>query len=409
MSPTLSFLILSQFFFLFVSAEYSLKVASITVKVDDFGSYDILFDDTLWFSSGPTGLFENSQWSLNTDGTLDLTYVSPFAGQDQFGVYDGLTLFWTSLQGTTFGTRFRVYANFVIFDQFFPQGANGVDSSSNTKVSTSFPSISATAAKVPNLRYMSFQGNMAQPYYGVGLSNFTGGIYGGVPTVFYEEYEVAILSPMDNYFVGFHTVNQADLGSFLTCGIQGMVKEIPAGFVHPTILYYGQDGMNATMSAWGEILLKKTGKVRSTPSADFSIAHLGYWTDNGAYYYYWTEDNSTYEETMLLIKQYYEEEGVPIRYYQLDSWWYYKDQHDAVTVWTARPDIFPSSMTGFVKQLQDPLVLHNRFWSTSSPYQDLFNWASDLSYWGDAGYGLPNDTMFWDFFLSNLVLEFDHL
>jgi len=401
MRPLLLFFCLSQLF-LFVSSQYSISVGSISVEVDSNINYDIYIDGTLWFQSGPTGIYQQSQWSLNTDHTLVRKDVSPYSGEDEFGIFRGLTVLWSSTQNTDFGTRIRVYDHYVIFDQIFPQGAQGVSSGNNKTVSTSFPSFSQTGGKLATLQYMSFQGNMARPYYGVGLSSFIGGTNGGVPTVFWDEYQTAILSPMDNYFVGFHTYNQTGLGNYLACGIQGAVQEIPSAFIHPTILYYSPNGMNATMYGWGEVLLQNTGKVRITPSGDFAISHLGYWTDNGAFYYYLTVPNTTYEETMFLIKQYYEQQGLPIRYFQLDSWWYYKDAHDAVTVWVARPDIFPSTMTGFVNNFQSPLVLHNRYWSTSSPYEDLFNWASDNSYWGDGGYGLPNDTAFWDFLFDQI-------
>ena len=54
----------------------------------------------------------------------------------------------------------------------------------------------------------------------------------------------------------------------------------------------------------------------------------GYWTDNGAYYYYNTVPNATYEETLILLKEYFDTEDIPIKYVDLDSWWYYKGIYD---------------------------------------------------------------------------------
>ena len=63
---------------------------------------------------------------------------------------------------------------------------------------------------------------------------------------------------------------------------------------------------------------------------DLSLRTLGYWTDNGAYYYWGNapqvgsgpvtpfepEDSLRAVDTAMAAAE------IPIRYYQLDAWWY---------------------------------------------------------------------------------------
>ena len=46
------------------------------------------------------------------------------------------------------------------------------------------------------------------------------------------------------------------------------------------------------------------GKNPDAWKDDYSMTHLGYTTDNGAYYYYLTEPGKNYEETILALKDY---------------------------------------------------------------------------------------------------------
>ena len=40
----------------------------------------------------------------------------------------------------------------------------------------------------------------------------------------------------------------------------------------------------------------------------------------------------------------------------LDSWWYYKGKDAGVTVWDARPDVFPDGLAGFFDKTKWPTV-----------------------------------------------------
>ena len=61
---------------------------------------------------------------------------------------------------------------------------------------------------------------------------------------------------------------------------QGSVDPIPAGFSQRTLLVAGQ-GVNDTMFAWGDALLRLGNKTRPGPDVDIVVSQLSYWTDNG--------------------------------------------------------------------------------------------------------------------------------
>ena len=51
---------------------------------------------------------------------------------------------------------------------------------------------------------------------------------------------------------------------------------------------------------------------------------LGYWTANGAFYYYNTIQGLNYEDTLIELANYFKAQDIPIRYMDIDSWWYFK-------------------------------------------------------------------------------------
>lgn len=71
------------------------------------------------------------------------------------------------------------------------------------------------------------------------------------------------------------------------------------------------------------------------------------------------------------VQKYAEGVGIPYSYVLLDSWWYYKGKNSGVTVWDARPDVFPDGLTGFYEKTLWPTMLHNRMWAPDSNYSKV--------------------------------------
>jgi hypothetical protein len=81
----------------------------------------------------------------------------------------------------------------------------------------------------------------------------------------------------------------------------------------PLIVQVG-DGINSAMRDWGDFLLGRSGKPKGRWKSDFSLSHLGYTTDNGAYYYYNTEPGKNYQDTILDLHTYLTQENIPVRW-----------------------------------------------------------------------------------------------
>jgi hypothetical protein len=130
----------------------------------------------------------------------------------------------------------------------------------------------------------------------------------------------AVLSPAAHFAttVALHTA-----GGELAFGVHGTVLSVPAGFSSSAVVTVG-NGINAAMRDWGEFLLQRSGKPRGRWQSDFSLSHLGYTTDNGAYYYYNTEPGKNYQDTILDLHAYMESMKIPIRWVLYDSWFYLK-------------------------------------------------------------------------------------
>jgi len=60
---------------------------------------------------------------------------------------------------------------------------------------------------------------------------------------------------------------------------------------------------------------------------------------------------------------------LPVRYYQFDSWWYYKGKTQGLYLWEPRPDIFPNGMKTITSRMGNtPVVLHNRWFENDTLY-----------------------------------------
>jgi hypothetical protein len=151
-----------------------------------------------------------------------------------------------------------------------------------------------------------------------------------------------------------------------------------------------------------------------TYDEDSTLKYLGYWTDNGANYYYNYDFSKGYAGTLQSLVEHYRAEQIPIRYLQLDSWWYYKtitgydgtpgrekkvaklpagewNRYGGLLEYRAHTDLFPNDLAAFQKSIGLPLVTHNRWIDPASPYHEKYKIsgiaAVDPKWWNDiAGY-----------------------
>ncbi len=197
------------------------------------------------------------------------------------------------------------------------------------------------------------------------------------PLILYSDaLEVLVFSPLDHFFESVIDFREGQI----RYGVAGEIDAIPAGFRHRFLLAHGS-GVARTLGFWGEQLLagRKRGPVDRY--ADAGTSYLGYWTDNGAAYYYAKEPGMNEAETLLGVKADADQRGIPLGYFQLDSWWYSKEQGDAsgpggVTLWEPQAEMFPEGLAAFDGALGGlPLVLHNRWFAKQNDYLPDFGFV----------------------------------
>lgn len=352
------------------------------------GSFDVLLDGQRWLSAREVraaGGFSSAEASLHLVGWKDN------AGQDELGSYKAKTLSWAS--NATLGSAMEVNVlmetsvrsypgdkGLLVFEQRFPQELDlrriPVVGSSGGKLAaaTLFPGFQRPqAASSEDLACFAYHGIFPQ-LHPCTLSNYSESHQGGTPWVVYNASNTSlpmlVLAPL-NYPKAQHMASSATV---IGAGVKATCEIIPAGWSQKFVLSAGY-GINDGMMAWGDRMLKFTGKKRTDLYRDRILSTIGFWTDNGGYYHYATGSNRTYEEVLPEVKAYHDKLGVPFGHWQFDSWFYPKDGGvdaggggGAVTNWTALPSVFPSGMAAIQSKLKVPMVMHNRQWSPKSDY-----------------------------------------
>ncbi len=208
------------------------------------------------------------------------------------------------------------------------------------------------------------------------------------PWLFFDDSDNAfVISPASHFMVASMS---GDGHSTVASGFNPDLRNMPAGFTHQTIVALDH-GINKTWDLWGHSLISLQGSTRPSDDADTTLKYLGYWTDNGAGYYYNYDSNKGYAGTLEALVQRYRQEQIPIRYLQLDSWWYYKTTTDAdgkkgnakkveklpegewnryggLLEYKAHTNLFPNGLDTFQKSIGLPLITHNRWIDPASPY-----------------------------------------
>ena len=213
----------------------------------------------------------------------------------------------------------------------------------------------------------------------------------GTPWLLYDERRyAAVLSPASNFMVAsMHGDGRSEIAG----GLNSAVTTVPAGFSYASVMVI-ESGINAAWEEWGQALLSLIGAKRPANDADVGLRYLGYWTDNGAAYYYNYDAALGYAGTLRALVERYRSEGIPIRYLQLDSWWYYKsftdpdgrigtfhtkglppeewNRYGGLLRYEAHPKLFPEGLAGFEQQIGLPLITHNRWIDPASPYHQRY-------------------------------------
>ncbi|XP_062593083.1 uncharacterized protein LOC134254572 [Saccostrea cucullata] len=353
------------------------QIPGLRISVVTDGTYSISVKDKIWLNSAPTYFMaDGSMYMSGTNGNLSLLQSSARSGYDKIGEWQTTDFFYaagsSNITASIKTYPYELENDFIIFSQTYHNGAQRTNRADVSSIIGRFPAFNVGSQdKNVNLYYLSYGGIMVgDTGKSIGVWNKTNvsmayGLAGGPLALFDEEGNTVIISPFSQFMAS--SITHPDIDNSVGWGVMGGVQMVPPNYQYDTILYYAK-GINKAFQGWGKLMRKWYGRTDNFIQTDITISHLGYWTDNGAYYYYLTEQNKTYEDTMLDVKKYADSQNIPYRYFQFDSWWYFKGDHDGVKEWEPRPDIFPGGAKSLVQKIGLPIALHNRFWSKDTVY-----------------------------------------
>lgn len=228
----------------------------------------------------------------------------------------------------------------------------------------------------------------------------------GTPWMLFDDAANAVvISAADQFMI---TTMAGDGVHEMANALNPGVCDLPAGFSYSTVIVFGS-GIHATWSTWGKTLLALSSKTRPANDADIGLRYLGYWTDNEAHYYYNYNTNLGYAGTLEKLTEHYRAEKIPIRYLQLDSWWYYKsftgpdgkkghaknsrlpegewNRYGGLMKYEEVPVVLPNGLAGLHKNTELPLITHNRWVDPTSPYHKQYRIsgiaAVDQNWWNN--------------------------
>lgn len=209
----------------------------------------------------------------------------------------------------------------------------------------------------------------------------------GTPWLLYDAAHAAVVSPAANFMIASM---EGDGQHEIASALNEAVRSLPAGFTHAAVMVFGT-GVNAAWEEWGHALTALEGVERPANDADIGLRYLGYWTDNHAEYYYNYDRALGYVGTLEALVRRYRAHAIPIRYLQLDSWWYYKsltdpsgktgtskneqlpagewNRYGGLMRYEADAALFPQGLAAFQQKIGLPLITHNRWVDPASPYR----------------------------------------
>ncbi|MET0363579.1 MAG: hypothetical protein ABW169_02895, partial [Sphingobium sp.] len=235
----------------------------IGVSVDADGSFEVTTRIPAWKFSGTVG--------------SPLAHLASRRGRDRAGHYREVEFkYETSAAAARLGA-IRIYEHrpVVIFKLVFLTAG---------KTSESFPTISSYPRNLHHLTYTATFGGFSFERFGP-----------DGPWVFFDDQaNTFIFSPASHYMTAAWSLGPHNE---LVSGISADVEDIPPGFVAMSALVVAP-GINRAFEIWGHFLTDLAGKKRPANDADFSLKHLGYWTDHGAQYYYRFEETLGYIGTL---------------------------------------------------------------------------------------------------------------
>jgi hypothetical protein len=326
-----------------------------------------------------TGNYEVSSkepaWTFGGSLNAPLKAVAPGQGRDNEGDYQEMTFQWQAGQMPMTGD-IRIYNGKAL--ALFTQTCGAASATPPT----AFPAFTRLPASLHVFSYGHHE--FAPPEFGA--SDIS------TPWLLFDDNANAfIISPASHFMVASMA---GDGRTMVASGFNTNLTDLPKGFTQQTLVAFGK-GINVTWDLWGRALINLEHARRPAYDADTVLKYLGYWTDNGAVYYYNYDMEKGYAGTMEALVEHYRQQEIPLRYLQLDSWWYYKttigadgvpgkdkksdklpagewNRYGGLLEFRAHTNLFPNGLDTFQKRINLPLVTHSRWIDPASPYHQHY-------------------------------------
>jgi hypothetical protein len=367
------------------------NAAGLSVSMDLNGDYSVQSSVPAWTFGG------------KINSLMPLKNVAASPGQDTAGQYQRISFDWTEGPSPMKG-EIRLYIEKPLV-LFLERRQNAGE-----MPPAPFPSFT----KIPNgLHIFSYRQEAFAP------PQFAANACSTPWLLFDDEANALVISPASHFMVASM---MGDGKKQITSGFNPKLRNLPARFSQQTILAFNH-GINRAWDLWGQSLCELEGAKTLHDDTDAMLKYLGYWTDNGSSLYYNFDADKGYAGTLESLVAHYRQEQIPIRYLQLDSWWYYKattgaddrtvagkkdpngkknpnlpdgewNRYGGLMEYKAHPFVFPNGLEAFQKSIGLPLVTHNRWIDPASPYHQKYVIsgvaAVDPKWWNDTADYLHN-------------------
>ncbi len=327
-------------------------------------------------------------WTFGGTVGKPVTNLTRGKGVDSIGEYNSISFQWESNNAYKGNIRWYAKSPVVLFSLTTPKGADG-------QSAIPFPDFTTFPASLHSFSYH----NRIFPLPQFFLEQTS------TPWLFFnDQKDACVISPASDFMVSLMT---GDGVTHIASGLNPEVIKMPKNFTHTTIVVM-QQGIRNAWDQWGNALRAMYARKRPANDADVLLKSFGVWTDVGGDYYYNYDAKKGYAGTLLAIKDHYKKEGIPLGYMQLDSWWYQKsfnnvhnegpgkkkkpefpdgpwNRSGGLMEYRADTFLFPKGLAAFQKELGLPLITHNRWIDSASPYHERFKisgiGATDPLFW----------------------------
>lgn len=397
--------------------------------------YQIIFGENRKLSGGKIKIHYNGSWySTNPEknekkilfrAELETSDISTeFLGLK--GICNRITIEWTlELTGIRLISHFGLFKNcqlktkepdlkyksgmknginFIVFSLEFPDGLENCTTGQFSKPIFKFPCFQNES---DNKRIFSYKNEIfSPPAREVSHTN--------APVIFFDDnLNTILITALDNFMINLITIENSNFK--IACGLDGEIESLEKNYRNEFILHFGK-GINNSMETLSYLLRAFHFKEKKSMYMDQVVSYLGYWTDNGAYYYYNPIRNKKMSETIIEVDKYARELEIPIKYYNLDSWWYLKDvakwkrtmlgglgrifgggSYGGTVAWEMDPNTMHVDVPELSQLLEKPFNCHNRWFS----YDNKYKKDGNFEFYDENKKSICIEIDFWDKIMDN--------